>query len=79
MPRYYVKNKENKWNVFSSVIDDFLIDDFVDFEELERFVIFDAIKQKRKELKTLLTDKPELNVMDYEEAIKIVERKNNND
>lgn len=35
MPRFYVENKEHKWNIFSSIVDDFLYDDFVDFKVLK--------------------------------------------
>ena len=38
MARYYVEH-EGKWNIFSSVIDDFILDDFVDFKKLKRLVI----------------------------------------
>ena len=76
MPRYYVKNKENKWNIFSSIIDDFLCEEWLEFEELEKMVITDVINKKREELKSLLTDKPELNIMNYEEAIKMCRKEN---
>lgn len=69
MPRFYVKNKENKWNIFSTIVDDFLYVDFVPFDYLVEDVCSELEETKRKELKTLLTDKPELNVMSYEEAM----------
>lgn len=72
MAHYYVKDKENKWNIFSSVIDNFLFDSFIDFETLKAGVIDETVREKDKELETLLTDKPELNVMSYEEAIEII-------
>ena len=69
MPRFYVKNKENKWNIFSTIVEDFLYDDFVPFDYLVEDICSEVEETKRKELKTLLTDKPELNVMPYEEAM----------
>lgn len=73
MPRYYVKNKENKWNIFSSIVDDFLYDDFVDFKVLKGLVIKEAIdklvEEKDKDLDSLLTDQPIVNTMFYEDAI----------
>lgn len=72
MAHYYVKDKENKWNIFSSVVDDFLFGNFIDFETLKAGVIDETIRTKEKELETLLTGNPELNVMSYEEAIEII-------
>ena len=70
MPRFYVKNKEDKWNVFSTIVDDFLYYDWLSFEDLVEVIVCELVKNKRKELKTLLTDKPELNVMSYDEAMR---------
>ena len=72
MPRYFVKNKKNEWNVFSSIIDDFLFDNFISFEQLKNEMIEEKIKEYDKELDSLLTDRPILNVMDYEEATQII-------
>lgn len=73
MPRFYVKNKENKWNVFSSFIDDFLYDDFVDFKVLKGLVIKEAVdelvEERNKDLDSLLTEQPLVNTMFYEDAI----------
>lgn len=74
MARHYVEH-EGKWNVFSSVIDDFILDDFVDFDKLKRLVIkedIDQIRQHLRDIDTLLTDKPRVNKMEYEEALAII-------
>lgn len=68
MPRYYVE-KENKWNIFSTIVDDFLYTDFLDFEELKALVVGEVVVRKIQEMDTLKTDKPMLNRMTYEEAI----------
>lgn len=69
MPRFYVKNKEDKWNIYSSVVDDLLFDDFMSFEELKKYVCSDVYNKKAKEMDTLLTDKKELNYMRYDECL----------
>lgn len=74
MPRFYVKNNENKWNVFSTVVDDFLYYDWLSFDNLVEVIVCELVKNKKKELKTLLTDKPELNVMSYDEAIRRIRK-----
>lgn len=74
MPRFYVKNKENKWNVFSTVVDDFLYYDWLSFEDLVKTTVYKLVESKKKELKTLLTDKPELNIMSYDEAIRRIRK-----
>lgn len=74
MARHYVEH-EGKWNIFSSVIDDFILDDFVDFKKLKRLVIQEDIEQIRQHLRdidTLLTDKPQVNKMNYEDAVEII-------
>ena len=68
MPRFYVTH-ENKWNIFSTIVDDFLFDDFVPFAELERFALDETLEERRQELRSLLTERPRLNVMDYAEAV----------
>lgn len=74
MPRYYVK-KDEKWNVFSSIVDDFLYSDFMSFEELKAVVIGEVVVEKLKDLETLLTNRPKLNTMPFSEAIEIIKRK----
>lgn len=77
MPRYYVKNKKDKWNIFSSIVDDYILDNFVTFEELKDYAIKRKVEEYSKELDSLLTDRPELNVMGYEEAEEIIEFRKN--
>lgn len=67
MPRFYVQH-DGKWNVFSSIVDDFLFPEFIPFEELKAWAIKDTTVRRIRELDSLLTDRPALNVMDYREA-----------
>lgn len=67
MPRFYVENK-GKWNIYSTIVDDYLLNDFVDFKELKEAVIGEMVVERNEELDTLLTDDPRLNVMSYKEA-----------
>lgn len=83
MPRYYVENKEHKWNVFSSIVDDFLYDDFVDFKVLKGLVIKEAVdnlvEERNKDLDSLLTNQPLVNTMFYEDAIERIKLRENED
>lgn len=72
MPRYYVKNKEDKWNIFSTIIDNFLYEKWLTFNQLKEAVITELVMDKEEELETLLTDKPRLNIMSYEEVLESV-------
>lgn len=75
MPRHYVEH-DGKWNIFSTIIDDFILDEFVDFKKLKRLVIkedIDHIRQHLRDIDTLMTDNPRVNKMEYEEAIEIIE------
>ena len=75
MPRFYVKNKENKWNIFSTIVDDFLYDNFVPFDYLVEAVCNEVAESKKEEMQTLLTNKPHLNTMSYEKALERLEKK----
>ena len=83
MPRYYVENKEHKWNIFSSIIDDFLYDDFVDFKVLKGLVIKEAVdnlvEKRNKDLDSLLTNQPLVNTMFYEDAIERIKLREDED
>ena len=83
MPRYYVENKEHKWNIFSSIADDFLYDDFVDFNVLKGLVIKEAVdslvEERNKDLDSLLTDMPLVNTMFYEDAIERIKMREDED
>ena len=69
MPRYYVKNPEGKWNIFSTIVDDVLYDEWVEFDKMVKDVCNGAAQKKKEELMTLLTDNPKLNTMSYEECM----------
>ena len=76
MSRYYVKNPEGKWNIYSTIIDDLLFENWVDFDEMVEEVCYELVEEKRKELASLLTDKTNLNTMTYEECMKEIEFNN---
>lgn len=68
MPRYYVKNDKQLWNIFSTVADDYLLEEFVPFNQMKALIINNEMRERMKELDTLLTKKPKLNRMTVEEA-----------
>lgn len=76
MARYYVKNPEGKWNIYSTIIDDLLFENWVDFDEMVEEVCYELVEEKRKELASLLTDQTNLNTMTYEECMKEIEFNN---
>lgn len=63
MPRFYVHRPDGKWNIFSTIIDSYIYEDLT-FEDIKRI----HAEEFEKDLKTLLTDSPNLNVMTFEEA-----------
>lgn len=71
MARFYVK-KNDKWNIFSSIIDDYLYQDFMSFDELQAVIVGEAVAAKIRDLGTLLTSSPKLNTLSYEEAEEII-------
>lgn len=73
MARYYVKNPEGKWNIFSSIIDDLLFENWVDYDEMVEEVCYELVEEKKKELASLYSDKPSVNTMSYEECMRKIE------
>ena len=71
MPRYYVE-KDGMWNVFSTIVDDFLYSEFMTFTELKALVVGEVVVDKLADLESLKTDKPVLNKMPYEMAVELV-------
>ena len=78
MARYYVE-KDGLWNMFSSVVDDFIMPNFVTFSMLKAFVIGEAVQIKAKEIDSLQSAFPKLNTMSYDEAMEIIEDKKRDD
>lgn len=73
MSRYYVE-KDGMWNVFSTIVDDFLYSKFMTFTELKALVVGEVVVAKLADLETLKTDNPILNKMPYEEAVKRIRK-----
>lgn len=69
MARYYVKNPEGKWNIFSTIMDDLLFEEWVSYDDLIEEVCYELVEEKKKELASLYSDKPSVNVMSYEECM----------
>ncbi len=72
MPRYNVKLPDGRWQVYSSIVDDFITDPMT-LEELGEFRRREAVRQADEETASLLTDRPKVNVMSYEEAMELIE------
>ena len=68
MARYSVE-KDGEWNIFSTVVDDFLFDEFVCLDTLKARLLYERFKELTKDMDSLLTDNPRVNVMAYSEAI----------
>ena len=70
MPRYYVE-KDGEWNIFSTIIDDFLFDEFICLDALKARLLYERFKELNEDMDSLLTDNPRVNVMAYSEAIEL--------
>ena len=68
MARYYVE-KDGEWNIFSTIIDDFLFDEFICLDALKARLLYERFKELTEDMDSLLTDNPRVNVMAYSEAI----------
>lgn len=67
MPRFYVEH-EGKWNILSTISDEYLFEEFIDFDILKQAVLGETVVERDRELDSLLTNKPKLNKMSYEDA-----------
>ena len=70
MPRYFVENK-GEWNIFSTIVDDFLFDEFICLDALKARLLYEEYKRIDEDINSLLTDRPKVNVMPYEEAMEL--------
>ena len=70
MPRYFVENK-GEWNIFSTIVDDFLFDEFICLDALKARLLYEEYKRIDEDVNSLLTDRPKVNVMPYEEAMEL--------
>ena len=68
MARYYVE-KDGEWNIFSTIVDDFLFDEFICLDALKAMLLYERFKELTEDMDSLLTDNPRVNVMTYSEAI----------
>lgn len=66
MPRYNVQLSNNLWAVWSTIVDDWVTDPMT-FHELVVFRRTEAVRNADRESESLLTDKPEINKMTYDE------------
>ena len=73
MPRFYVKNNEGLWNIYSTIVDNFLFDEFMVFRDLKDWVLKETLEEREKEIDSLLGEHPRLNIMSYEEALEEIE------
>ena len=49
MPRYYVRNpKTGRWNIYSTIVDDFILDEWATFDDLKHYAV-----SKEKTLRAL--------------------------
>ena len=63
-----MKNDKGLWNIYSTIIDGYLYNEFTEFEDIKTYVVGETVIERLKELDSLLTKKPKLNTMTFEEA-----------
>ena len=70
MPRYYVRNpKTGRWNIYSTIVDDFILDEWATFDDLKHYAVSEAAEEKRKDIESLKTGNPRVNVMPFDAAM----------
>lgn len=67
MARFYVRRPDGLWNIFSTVCDEYIAEGLT-LDGIKKFRIDDFKKNNEREVNSLLTERPELNVMSFDEA-----------
>lgn len=67
MPRFYVQRPDGKWNVFSSVVDEYIAEGLT-LDDIKKFRLEKFAAENEREVNSLASDRPLLNVMDFAEA-----------
>lgn len=67
MARFYVQRPDELWNIFSTVCDEYIAEGLT-LDGIKKFRIDDFKKNNEREVNSLLTERPELNVMLFDEA-----------
>lgn len=68
MPRFNVELPDGMWQVFSTIVEDFITEPMT-FDELKDYRL-EHYASPYAETETLLTDEPRCNRMDYWEAVR---------
>lgn len=72
MSRIYVEDTNglscNRWNIYSTIVEDYLLDEWCSFGELVSFVIDEQTKNKIEEMSSLMTEHKKVNYMTREEV-----------
>lgn len=79
MGRIFVKNNEAKWNIYSTICDGFLFDNWVNYDQLVEHLCNEEIKKLKETLATLLTDNPRMTVMSYDDIMKEIKANSQED
>lgn len=67
MPRFYVRRPDGLWNIFSTFCDEYIAEGLT-LDGIKKFRIDDFKKNNEREVNSLLMERPELNVMSFDEA-----------
>jgi hypothetical protein len=76
MSRFYVKDKDDKWNVFSTDAGEYVFSNFIEYDVMEQILVGATVQDKIGELRTLLTPNPVLKVETAEQIDKYIELQN---
>lgn len=67
MPRFYVHRPDGKWNIFSSVADGYIAEGLT-LDDIKQFRLEKFAAENEREVNSLASDRPLLNIMDFAEA-----------
>lgn len=71
MPRFYVLRPDGKWNIFSSVADEYIAEGLT-LDGIKQFRLEEFVSENEREVNSLASDRPLLNVMDFAEAEELI-------
>ena len=72
MGRIYVKNNEGKYNIYSTIVDNWLSEKWLTYDQLVDELCKEAVEEVKRKMDSTLTDQPLMKVYSWNEAVEAI-------
>ena len=76
MGRIYVKNNEGKYNIYSTIVDNWLSEEWLTYDQLVDELCKEAVEEIKRKMASTLTDQPLMKVYPWNEAVEAIKEIN---